>query len=509
MKKTVRLTALFCACLLLFGIVGCVDLSDDTDETTVLVDGAETTDSNLDANGYEKDGVPNNLNFGKTVSIACWNSERVEFEILEEERDGDIVTEAIYERNMNAEERLGIDLDWYEERGSNSYIDEFVNAITTKYNSGTSYDIIATYSRTAGSLLMKGFLQDINAIDDNYIDTDKPWWPARMLDTCSIDDSLYFVSGDISTNLLHFMYCIYYNLELLDRYNLEDPVDLVDNKSWTIDALIEMTKDIYVDDDGSQKPSEGDYYGFCSIYYHLDAFYTGSGLRLVERDEDKTLVISEDFSSSKAIDLCDKLGDWLTTDDCYISTKSNKMTYAFPFVQGKALFCQNRVYLADTIYGLDNGTNLNSVDWEYGILPTPLYDENQEDYITVVGNPITLWCVMEGAPDPSMSTAVIEVLCSEAYRKTSPALFETNMKYRYTPDTAGTGDSARMFDLIRRTIDFDLGRIFSQDLDYMSEMPSHNASLGLSWSRTCVAQSIALEKKLEKIVDAIVAFEEN
>jgi hypothetical protein len=150
---------------------------------------------------------------------------------------------------------------------------------------------------------------------------------------------------------------------------------------------------------------------------------------------------------------------------------------------------------------------LREVDWEFGILPTPLYDENQEEYITLLGNPITLWCVMANAKDPQMSTAVLECMASEAYRKTSPALFENNMKYRYTPDVAGKGDGARMFDIIRTNINFDLGRLFSDSLSYMSEMPSDAAANRTSWATIMKQQKVALTRamktlntSLEKIV---------
>ena len=106
-----------------------------------------------------------------------------------------------------------------------------------------------------------------------------------------------------------------------------------------------------------------------------------------------------------------------------------------------------------------------------------------------------------------MSTAVLECMASEAYRKTSPALFENNMKYRYTPDVAGKGDGARMFDIIRTNINFDLGRLFSDSLSYMSEMPSDAAANRTSWATIMKQQKVALTRamktlntSLEKIV---------
>ena len=115
---------------------------------------------------------------------------------------------------------------------------------------------------------------------------------------------------------------------------------------------------------------------------------------------------------------------------------------------------------------------------------------------------------MQNAKDAQMSTAVIECMASEAYRKTSPMIFENNMKYRYTPDSAGKGDSARMFDIVRESIAFDLGRIFSDILSFMSEMPSKAAATSSSWSsmkaqydRTLKRSMSDLNKSLEEVLD--------
>jgi hypothetical protein len=163
-----------------------------------------------------------------------------------------------------------------------------------------------------------------------------------------------------------------------------------------------------------------------------------------------------------------------------------------PFVNGNALFCQNRVYMADNL----NASGLNAVEWKYGLVPTPLYDLNQADYITIIGNPFTLYCIMTDVQDKAPFTAVIECWGSEAYRLTTPALFETNMKYKYSQEEI----SSQMFDILRRTSVFDQGRIFSNDLSYMSELPSKTMTTGGSWATAMKTYEKVLGKQLEKII---------
>lgn len=503
--KITKIISLFCAlCMLLSLFAACAE-TETGEETTDLIADTEalghepevTKDPNYDDDGYLKSKLPEDVKFtGEKISILCWEDvERPEFEVLESETGLDLVKDAIYERNIATEARLGVTFEWTEQAGDSNDLKAFVNYVQNAFNAGTYYDIIATYSRTAASLSASGLLEDLNDVENSYLDLDMPWWPEAMLETCAIKDSLFFVSGDISTNILHFMYAIYYNMDLLADLNLEDPVALVDNKTWTIDKLIEMTSGLYVDTDQSGDKSEGDQYGFSSSYFHLDAFYSGSGLRLVDDDTNGILKISDDFYSEKAIALADKLGAWFKQGDSYVSCRGESWDEDIPFCEGRCVFIQNRVYLADSQYAAGTGP-LRDVDWEFGILPTPLYDLEQEEYITLLGNPITLWCVMQNAKDPRMSTAVLECMASEAYRKTSPALFENNMKYRYTPDSANKGDGARMFDIIRENISFDLGRFFAAEMNYISEKPLRAAIDGSSWSTAGKQQTTALKKNL-------------
>ena len=225
MKIFARIIAMLCACLMLVPcFAGCANTQDPADTTESAQTqapgesvGEETVDPNLDKDGFWKDDLPEELNYNEIVTILNWNAERVEFEVLEEEVGIDMVKDAVYNRNLAVQDRLGVTFEWTEQKGNNTYRKDFLTHVQNCYSGGTYYDIIATYSRTSAMLLTAGLIQNLNAIEDSYINTNQPWWPKSMVETCSIDDSLFFVSGDISTNILHFMYAIYYNMDLIKK----------------------------------------------------------------------------------------------------------------------------------------------------------------------------------------------------------------------------------------------------------------------------------------------------
>ena len=508
MKSFTRIITLVLAlAMLAIMAVACADPADTPDGadttpdpqgsvTTPAEGGENTTPSDVDENGFKLDDLPADLNYKNAeVMILHWEPERDEF--FSEGITGDNIMDAIYNRNAMTESRVGVKLSFEQEPGDSENVNGFVRKVEASYQAAErTYDIIATYSRTAAQLAIKGYLTNLNGIDDSYINLEMPWWPESIVDTLTVGDALYYVSGDASTNTLHFMYTMYYNVDLLNDLGMTDPTELVKNKTWTVDKLIEMTSNQYQDLDSDGKKSDGDFYGFATVYYHADAFYTGAGLKLVERTDDDTLLkISDDFFSQKTIDLVDKLGEWLPTNDCYADVGGSDMDFDAPFVAGNGLFVQNRVYMADN----KHSSGLNAVEWEYGLVPTPLYDEGQENYCTVIGNPFTLYGIMSDCTEPAMMTAVLECWGSESFRQTTPALFETNMKYKYTDRAV----SVEMFDILRETSTFDQGRIYANSLGpYMSEMPSRQACAGGSWATMAKTIKKRINGQMENIVDA-------
>ena len=518
-SRVLSLILVFAFC---FTIVACTKNPDDntdsgseTESSTAATPGpssdnpTDTKNDNLDASGYLKDDLPDDLNTkfnGKTVTFLYWEDvEKTEFEPVGDMSDD--LDKNLMARNQAVSDRLGITIEFRKTKGNNNNVDNFLQEVKVDYENNRELDIIGTYSRSAGKCASRGYFRDLNNI--NYIDTSKPWYPDQLLDSLDIGGKLYFISGDASVNTLYLMYTVYFNKNLIEEYRLENPQDLVANKQWTIDKLIQMTKDTYqnLDGDGDLGGSydTDDFYGFCTIYYGVDAFYTGSGLKLVDNtDKTKIMKISDDFTSEKSNNLLEKLGVWLTSADCNVYTGSTgkNSDYRVPFVKGNALFCQERCYLPENY--LIGKEGKEGVDFDYGVLPTPLFDESQENYITCLGNPFSLYSISRGCKDDEvdMLGAFIECWSSESYRKTTPALFEVNMQLKYAQDSV----DAQMFDICKKTITTDLGRVFSKDLNMMSELWSKAASTNANWASQGKTYKTVLNNLLKSILKG---FEQN
>ncbi len=484
--------SLLLASLLLVSTIACGQTeAETTSETTAdTAPETETVDTSRDENGYLKDELPALDYGGQNINLLYWEDvENQEYEA--EELTGEIVNDAVYQRNINTEERLNIRYTWIGTPGNGGNIDAYVGKVRDSHMAGDqAYDILSSYSRSIAACLANGFLTNLE--NSQYLDYEKPWWPDNLLEESTINEHLYFVSGDISTNVLHMMYCVYFNKQLLQDRSLENPQDLVAENAWTVDKLIEMTTDVYQDLNGNGKKDENDFFGFTTTSYHNDAFYTGSGLKLVEKDADKTLIISPDFYSEKAVDLLVKLGPWEVTNDVYLDDGK----YEMPFTENRALFNINRAHYASKA--------LRDSELDYGIVPVPKYDESQENFRTVMGNPVSLYGVTVNCGYKETCEAVLECMGSYGYRLTTPAIFENNMKKKYSMDDV----NAQMYDIVRESVSFELGRFFNKYLSDITDI-YFNAVIknNQNWASTTARYQEKLDTQIAGVVADILANE--
>ena len=499
MRNTIRLIAMLLILSFMLTAIACGSGKKE-EETTVNTESTAASDATTteattaqtenpyDENGYLKSDLPEDLNFGgATITILYWDDvENPEFE--SDGITGDIVNDAIYTRNITVEEKLGVKFNFVHTKGNVSNISKFKNFVGTAYTAGeTDYDLIAAYSRTTAACAQAGYCLDLLELD--YLNFENPWWPTNLLEVTGIGDSMYFASGDASVNVLHMMYCTMYNKNLIEQYKLQDPVELVRNNKWTLETMQTLCKDLYQDLDNNNTESDADFYGLTLGSWHIDSIYTGSGLKLVEKGEgDQLMVISNDFFSEKTIDLCDFLGKWLATTDVYDTTDP------VAFLAGNCVFDINNCSIA---------IEMQDVSWSYGVLPVPKYDEAQEDFITCVGNPFTLYAVYGNTKDANRAAAVLECWASEAYRTTTPAQFETTMKLKYSESEV----EAEMYDIILSTVVFDIGRLFNQDLGDMTDIFFRASGQGNSWKSVSAGYSKMLPKMVEKISNAFLALQ--
>ncbi len=505
MKTFTRVLALILATLTLLAVVVACDQGGNGDN------GGNVENSEYDINGRLNDDLPDDLNFkGEQVNVMYWSDvENLEFEV--ESVTGNNVSDAIFDRNNRIEDRLNVELVWNGVPGNINNRTGFVRQVQAYAEAGQgSADIIATYSQTAGTLAVQGLLIDLATIKDSYIDFEKPWWPSQMVETVSFGNaqgtSYYFLTGDISTNVLHMMHCIYINKDILNRLdgNINDIYKMVYDGKWTLDALIELTSGVYSDLDTLPGKSNGDRFGLIGRSYVLDAFYIGSNMKYIVSNQEagKSLSVSPDFASAKTVKLVRKCGQMFNGDDWITMKFNNEPDYdeslndVSVFQQGRALVIQQHAQMAEK-------SLVGKAKFSYGVLPMPKYNEKQVNYYTSVGNPHTLYSMFVGLNSRgnidstlTMLSAVLECWASEGYRLTTPEIFEVNMQLKFSEGQ----DETNMFEYVRMGVTMDMGRLLAQELSAMSTRVGLCMSSNASWSTFYGAYKVSLNSKLADVV---------
>ena len=491
MKSIFRIiTALLVIAMVLPMAIACAE-TGSIDETTAsaMTEAPENVavETTAEETLFAKSDIPEDLRFdGVEVNILYW-SDVPNVEFFVEDQTGEAVNDAIYKRNAKIQEQFGVTLDYTGTPGNNSNQAAFVNTCVNSTQAGAdAYDMFCGYTMTGATLMTQGVTQDLT----NYsiMEFDKPWWPKSLIDKATVNGGVYFASGDISTNYLYMMYLIMFNKEMLtDIHNVgaDALYDLAYDGQWTLDKFIEYTVGTYVDLDGDNIASETDRYGVVVTNVHFDPFYAGSGLTTIEVDGDGNLGLSPDLFSQKTVDLLEKLCNLLhVSGDAYIK-KSEPI-----FAAGNALFLVDRPYIITR--------SLVDIGFNFGILPIPKYDTDQAEYRTCLGFGYTMYMLSTAAVDPEATAATLELMAYQSYLNVTPALFEESMKMRY----ADQSDDSFMFDIIRESVDIDVARLFTTQLDKMSYSIFRNA-VNNNAAGSYISQQKAYEKNLNRMITTI------
>ncbi len=442
--------------ILLMLLCSCGNTNEKDEETTAAA-ATETvteTENPYDQNGFLKDSLPASLNLGgREVTTLYWSDVEHE-EFKSETLNGDLVNDAIHNRNTKVEERLNITLAYIGRPGNVNNLSSYSEYVKSNILAGTNdFDIIASYSRTTAYLAASNMTE--NLFEFENLDFSKPWWPEDLTNTATIKNKLLFCSGDISANMLYMMYVTFFNKSLLNQYSLENPYDLVEKNEWTIDKMFSMTAGTYIDLNSNSHKDAGDQFGLIDTNRNLDALFISSGLITIEKDGNDIPVISPSFGSEKTQDLVTKICDaYYKTDDCFYNNDPKGALESYG--AGNGLFIVERSRLSFS--------RLTPSGIDYGIVPVPKYDAGQSDFITHIGFPYTLYAIPVGLSDPENVASVLECLASESYRQVTPAVFEISMKTKYSNDEV----SSRMFDIARETVSFDLGILYCTSLNNLS-----------------------------------------
>ena len=496
--KKIRIAALLMALLTLaLCFASCANTPVDPEETTKAGENASTeapvagttetpeTTYPVDENGYELDRLPE-LNYNDQEFILFTWSNQVKWEWNEDgTTTGDKIHDAIYNRQVRTEERLGIKFVISKQTGDWSNRNSFITTVEANVAAGSqdAFDLVGQYTPAAPIGAMKNLYLDLNEVQ--YLDYERAWWPEDILESCSINDNLYFITGDITGTLVRNIHSVHCNLDLAEKYNLPNVYELVENGEWTYDKFAELSLGTVVGLNPDGTPS---YSVTFTDNVQFDSLFYGGGFRFVEKDADGKLIMSPELSG-------ERLENWYQIWNKFLFENEDVALLATSAAGGFA--SGNVLFNCGTVADVQN--YLQEVNFDFAILPFPKYDSNQEDYCTTTSYWVSMFSIPANANNPDMSAAVLECLGSYGYRYLTTVIYEQAFQYRYLD----TLENARMFDLLHDTLVFDPGKIFADQLGCFSAFRKAAGTDYTSWSSYYATTKVAWEKSLNKIISTL------
>ena len=490
MKTVSRVTRLLVFMLALSMLLSLFAACQKSGEEAKSTEPKATEDPNYDENGYWKDYVPDHLNYGVTFQLLAAENQKSHFYADEEGTTN--VEKAIFSRNSTVEERLGIEIEWQMKRCfSEDEKNDFAKTVETDAMSDRALDGVVTYNLVPYRLADKGLCA--NLADTPYIDLTQPWWPSEYLDAILYKDQIFTLVDNASVGTLTNLSCIFFNNDMIESAGLESPYDLVKDNKWTIATLRELSKGLYQDSDNDGKKSDKDTYGVCtSTYARVTCWYYGAGVRFSKvNDAGELELIAGDVEKIDAA--VQEIASLFQTNDGLINEKSQYV-----------MFEEERVYFYLCVLALCTDMVTKNVEVNYGVAPNPKLNSEQEKYYTHLPNTHDAWFIPSTAENLEMSSALVELMASEAYRQVNEVYFETNLKIRYAPDDR----LAQMYDLVRESITFDFIYVYNDVIggdcnDQIRACIKSPASK--NWSTAWGSIKGKVETNFQKVLDAYEA----
>ena len=405
-------------------------------------------------------------------------------DIYAEAATGDVITDAVYERNMWLEETFNIKINQF----------QCVTMTETKkaVQAGvTDYDAVITAIANGCNMGAGNFV--LNLAEVPYIDLDQSWWDQGIRRDVTINDRTYIATGDISIVDNDATWVLMFNKQMAQNQDY-DLYQLVRDNKWYYETMYDMVKNCAKDLNGDGKMTwQDDQYGFATTNDSAQGLMYASGLTLSSRDSEGYPIIDTDLDrlTNVIIEAGKLMSDKTITINAANMTGATSATdeCRFLFEGGRALF-----------YGevMQCVTRMRDSTTDFGLIPWPKFDESQENYYCYVhstaGKGI---CIPTTQPDPEMAGIIIEAMAAKSVSTVTEAYYDKALTYKYMRDE----ESAQMLDIILSNRLFDLaysynwGNLYSQ---LQALILNGKDTVASTWDK----RLSAAEKALQKTIDA-------
>lgn len=444
-------TAIILIIIMLFA-VSC----SSNQNTATTESGTDTAEITTVAAADEPD-IPDDMDFegGDFTFLILSMSDAAypEIYIWREEYDGEVVNDAIINRNRAVEDKLNAVIKIIDAAAPTAAAKKSIAA------GDNSFDAIYDQRINLKTLASEKYLFDMNTLQ--YTDYAADYWDKNAAAQYQIAGKLYFMPSDISMLNLNGAMFLYFNKKLIIDYNLDDPYKSYDDNKWTIDNFAVLVKSVSTDLDGDGKITPADRWGMMTYEDPSNGngihFYIGSEGTLTTANDDGSL--SPAINSERTVTLLRKLSEFLNDEEYCLDYNAVNSTcksfdgYAHVYQWSRSLFTTDHyLFFQGGFYGALEFSNMES---DYGIMPNPKLDESQDSYWHKVDVYNTLLSIPITNTDTAKTGALLEYMAYISHTTLLPAFYDTTLMLKKVRDEK----SIEIANVIKASIRYDIGDI--------------------------------------------------
>lgn len=397
----------------------------------------------------------------------------VDFWVDEANSETDVISFAVFNRNKRIEADYNCKIRQVSSDGSQ------IQHLLAAFTNGEGYDLTIITAKPAAQAATQNLLRNLK--DGQYLELNTPAFDQNAINELSVTDKLYFISGDMNISTMDVAGLSIVNMDFYDKIvetiietfdgdtSYSNIYNIVLNNRWTMETLLTIAELANVDVDTSDgelhvlpngvvnqqevnnKYKGGDTVGYHQYLYSALWYFYGSGGRITEKNDDglPEFVIQGNVGQTLYDYIFDKFNRKINAT--WIPHESSNILN-MNFLTGEVLFADCSLFNIRTeIYP--------KAQFEYGILPVPVYEEGTP-YRSLVyfNNWAHLWAIPNMVGNLEYAERMMQVMAvySSLPESTMSAYYDRTI---YLLAAADNG-SREVMNIIRTSMVYDLALLY-------------------------------------------------
>lgn len=404
---------------------------------------------------------------------------------------GDVVDDAVYNRNRLVEQKLDIKFNEIAvEYPGFGNVPGLINSIQQSIMANDDeYDAAYLPLSFSPAIISTGSLVDLNTIPE--LQLDREWWDTTLNSSLEVNGKLYAATSPLHLMSLDMTWCLFFNKSIFDNNKLEYPYELVRNGDWTIDKMNEYVSAIASlngDDSFTYKADGNAIYGVAG-HTNVPIALTFSAGNTVISGGSSPEFAADSERLFNTIDKCIKL---LSVSDGHCRFENSGITtpgsYYHMFVNDRAGFLTSE---------LKGSLVMRDMKSEYGILPMPKLESAQSDYYSYTTANTSRLVIPVTNKDLSRTGTILDALSYESNKSVLPVYYGKAISQKGLRDD----DSIEMLSIINGSRMCDMGLFYGVSSEFFNSLISMVSSGDNTVASAIASNEKSINEQLSKLLE--------